>query len=243
MRRQVLRSTVVTAVGAVALGLLTLRWSGLHWGATTGEVDEQLPGDEVVTEAGFATTRAITIGVPPERVWPWVVQLGQSRGGFYSYDWPPNLVGCDIHSVDEVVERWQHLAPGDTVWLHPKIALRVESINPGRSLVLRGPGGPGGGRPTARGADPSRADGVDAPADFSWSFVVRPYPGLTTRLLVRERYAEAAKWPSLAAEALLAVSSIMTRGMLLGIKKRAESVRPGNPLVVNAGAGVSPEQG
>ena len=112
MRHGVLASTVATAAGALALTVVTARWTALHWGATTGEVDETLPGDDVVRDAGLVATRAITIDAPPERVWPWVVQIGQGRGGFYSYDWLENLVGCDIHSADEIVEPWQHVVAG-----------------------------------------------------------------------------------------------------------------------------------
>lgn len=207
MRRQLLKSTVMTATGLAAVTLLTLRWTGLHWGATTGEVDERLPGDEVVPGAGFVATRAITIDAPPGRVWPWIAQIGQGRGGFYSYDWLENLVGCEIRSADEIVERWQHPGTGDTVRLHPKVALGVVSVDPAHSLVLRAPAGPTGSKD---------------PAEFSWAFVVRPHPARTTRLLVRERHGVAGRWSALLMEPVQAASSIMTRAMLLGVKERAE---------------------
>ena len=208
MRYGVVASTVATAAGAVALALVTARWSGLHWGATTGEVDEVLPGDDVVPGEAFVATRAITIDAVPERVWPWVVQLGQGRGGFYSYDWLENLVGCDIHSADEVVERWQHVAPGDTVRLHPEVALAVASVDPGHSLVLTG--GPDAGTANATAGE------------FSWAFVVRKHAGATTRLLVRERYAVRSPWSRLFLEPLSAASSLMSQKMLRGIRDRAE---------------------
>lgn len=204
MRRQLIKSTVVTTAGLAALALLTLRWTGLHWGATTGEVDETLPGDDVVPAAGFTATRAITIDAPPERVWPWIAQIGQGRGGFYSYDWLENLAGCRIHSADQIAPQWQHPEAGDTVRMHPKVALTVDAIDPGHSLVLRAPAGEA------------------SSAEFSWAFVVRPRPGRTTRLLVRERYGWSGRSSALLMEPLLAASSIMSRAMLRGIKERVE---------------------
>ena len=82
----------------------------LHWGATRAEVDGVLPGDEVLPAADLVSTRAITIDARPEDVWAWVAQLGQGRGGFYSYDCLENLIGCDIHSSDTVRPAWQAVA-------------------------------------------------------------------------------------------------------------------------------------
>src|SRR3954470_4042036 len=96
-------------VGAAVVSVVTLRWSALHWGATTEETRERLPGDGILPVAGLVATRAITIVAPPEDVWPWIVQLGADRGGFYSYDRLENLAGCRLHSADTVVPEWQHL--------------------------------------------------------------------------------------------------------------------------------------
>ena len=124
-------------VGAAALSVVTARFSALHWGATTEESREPLPGDELIHDAGLVATRAITIEAVPEAVWPWVVQIGADRGGFYSYDRLENLAGCNLRSADSVVPEWQHLAPGDLVRLHPQVALTVASVEPNHSLVLR----------------------------------------------------------------------------------------------------------
>jgi hypothetical protein len=82
-------------------------WFGLRpwhirWGATDDELARPLPGDEIVPRPRKWSTRAITIDAPAEVVWPWLVQIGQGRGGLYSYDWLENLAGCDIHSADRV---------------------------------------------------------------------------------------------------------------------------------------------
>ena len=65
----------------------------LHWGAAGEEIDTVLPGDDLIPGPDLVTTRGITIGVPPGQVWPWLAQLGQGRGGFYSYDLLENLAG------------------------------------------------------------------------------------------------------------------------------------------------------
>lgn len=195
--------------GATALTVVTLRWSALHWGATTEETRERLPGDEILPDAGLVATRAISIEALPEEVWPWVVQMGSDRGGFYSYDGLENLAGCRLHSADTVVEAWQHLAPGDLVRLHPRVALAVAAVDPGRSLVLH-----------AAPAMPGVPDA--APYDFTWSFVLRRHPHRATRLITRERFAYGRRWSPLLVEPISAASSLMSQKMLRGIRDRAE---------------------
>lgn len=203
---------IVTGVALAGLSVWTLRWSALRWGATTGETKERLAGDDVLPRADLVATRAITIDAPPDRVWPWVVQMGQGRGGFYSYDGLENLVGCDIHSAERIVDSWQELEPGDLVRLHPKVALAVASVDPGHSLVLHAGAGMGDA------ASPG-------PYDFTWAFVVRRHPGLTTRLIARERYAYTSPLSAALIEPVAAASAIMSRKMLRGIRERAERAR------------------
>jgi hypothetical protein len=197
-------------VGAAAMSAVTLRWSALHWGATTEESREPLPGDEILPDPGLVATRAITVEAPPEEVWPWVVQIGADRGGFYSYDRLENLAGCRLHSADTVVEQWQHLAVGDVVRLHPQVALGVAAVDPRRSLVLHAGAAGSGGDPSA------------APYDFTWSFVLRRHPHRATRLIARERFAYTHPWSPLVVEPVAAASSLMSRKMLRGIRDRAE---------------------
>ena len=101
---------VVAAAGAVVAGVLRPRY--LSWGASDEECAGALPGDELVPHADLAATRAVTIAATPEQVWPWIAQMGQGRGGLYSYDALENLVGCDMHSADRVVPEWQDVAVG-----------------------------------------------------------------------------------------------------------------------------------
>ncbi len=197
----------VSLVGAAATAALLARPRLLRWGATGQECGEALPGDELIEHADLTATRAITIHAPADDVWPWIAQLGHGRGGFYSYDFLENRVGCDIHSADRIVPEWQDVAVGDAIRLAPQMALAVASSERGRSLVLRG------GVPLGNAAPPY---------DFTWSFALRTAPGDTTRLIVRERYAYTRRWARLVVEPAEALSSLMTAKMLRGIKQRAE---------------------
>ncbi len=205
MRR---RYTVgATAIGAAAAYVLLVRPRHLRWGATEEEFDGYLPGDDLIPNPDLTATRAITVRASADRVWPWIAQLGQGRGGFYSYDFLENLVGCDIHSADHIVRDWQDIGVGSQVKLHPEVALEVASLEPGRSLVVRG-GVPMGNTPP--------------PYDFTWAFVLLERPDGTTRLLVRERYVYTRGWAPLLVEPVEAVSFVMSQKMLRGIRDRAE---------------------
>ena len=208
-------TSLVAAGGTLVGGAALLRHRYLRWGATFEEVGMALPGDDLVPRADLVATRAITIRATAEAVWPWVAQLGQGRGGFYSYDALENLVGCDIHSADVVVPGWQDVEAGDEVKLHPQLALAVALVDRGRTLVLRG-GVPLGGAPK-RGAP------AQPPYDFTWAFAVLDEPGPgATRLVVRERYGYLRPWASLVVEPVELISFVMTERMLRGIRDRAE---------------------
>ena len=206
-------------VGVIAMGaagaayLLLARPRHLRWGATDQESRGPLPGDDLLANPDLAATRAITVRAPADQVWPWIAQLGQGRGGFYSYDVLENLVGCGIHSADRIMPEWQALEVGDEVKLHPEVPLVVAALEPGRALVLRG-GVPMGDTPP--------------PYDFTWAFALQEQPDGTTRLLVRERYAYTRRWAPLLVEPVEAVSFVMSQKMLRGIRDRAEG-RPGGP--------------
>jgi hypothetical protein len=193
--------------GAAAAYILLARPRLLTWGATDQESDERLPGDDLIVHADLTATRAITIRAPADQVWPWIAQLGQGRGGFYSYDFLENMLGCDIHSADRIVSEWQDVAVGDEVRLAPEIGLVVALLERGRALVLRG------GIPIGN---------IAPPYDTTWAFVLRAAPDEATRLLVRERYAYTRPWARLIIEPTEALSFVMSQKMLRGIKDRAE---------------------
>jgi hypothetical protein len=205
-RRTVAGVTVIG--GAAAAYILAVRPWHLRWGATGQESRESLPGDDLIADPDLTATRAIAIRAAADQVWPWIAQLGQGRGGFYSYDFLENLVGCDIHSADRIESEWQDVGVGDQVRLAPKVGLAVAFLERGRSLVLRG------GIPVGNTAPPY---------DFTWAFVLRDEPDGTTRLLVRERYAYTRSWARLLVEPAEAVSFVMSRKMLRGLRNRTEN--------------------
>lgn len=200
------------AVALAAAAALTARLGRrryLRWGAGAAVTGMGLPGDELVGRARLTATRAITVRATAAEVWPWIAQLGQARGGFYSYDVLENLVGCDIHSADRIVPAWQSVDVGDQVRLHPDIALTAALVDPGRAMVLRG------GIPMGK---------IPVPYDFTWAFVVSTGPAGTTRVVVRERYAYTRWWAPLIVEPAALVSAVMSPRMLRGIRRRAEGI-------------------
>jgi hypothetical protein len=197
-----------TAIGgAVATYILLARQRQLGWGATAQESGAALLGDDLIANSDLCATRAITIRASADQVWPWIAQMGQGRGGFYSYDFLENLIGCDIHSADRIVPEWQNVAVGDEVKLAPELGLAVALVDRGRSLVLRG------GIPMGNTAPPY---------DFTWAFTLRDELDETTRLVVRERYAYKRPWARLLVEPTELVSFVMSQKMLRGIRDRAE---------------------
>jgi hypothetical protein len=207
---------LATASGAVLAAAL-IRRRYLRWGATDVEGVLGLPGDEFLPVADVVVTRAIPIQAAVEDIWPWIAQLGQARGGFYSYDVLENLVRCDIHSADRVHSDWQDLSVGNEINLAPQVPLSVATVEPGRALVLRGsiPMGP-----------------IPTPYDFTWAFVIRSAPDGTSRLVVRERYWYTRRWAGLIVQPAELVSCVMSVRMLRGIKKRAEQTVPAPSISV-----------
>ena len=205
-RRRIGRLFGVVLLGTVYWVLVRPRM--LNWGATPAEVSRSLPGDDLLPNADAESTMAITIDAPPDAIWPWLRQLGQEQGGFYSYEWAENLVGLDIHNAERIVPEWQNLEVGDAVRLgradrFPDATLEVAEFDPEESLVLWTP---------------------DDPPWWVWAFVLEPTDETTTRLLVRSRI-RLPENPVLRAVSLAVLdpmSSLMTYGMVRGIRRRAE---------------------
>jgi hypothetical protein len=184
---------------------LAIRPWHLRWGATEEECMRPLPGDAVVPD-GIQSTRAITIHAPARAVWPWLVQMGQDRAGFYSFDWLERLAGADIHNADDINPAWQHLTVGDLmrtyryVERYEPLGWIVVTVEPERALVVRS---------------------VDS--RWSWALVLEPLTANTTRLIARTRDG---MMPGLQAPLKFLVAEpahcIMEIGVLRGVKARAE---------------------
>lgn len=214
----------LAALAAASAGVayvLAVRPRLLRWGATTQEAAGPLAGDEIVPVPRMQSTRAVTISAPVSDVWPWLVQLGAGRGGFYSYDWLEKSTGLGIRSADRVLPELQHLNVGDLVPLSPDGGLPVRLLESGAVLGLggsidlrTGKMSPPGVRPTGRRLD------------IGWTFVLRPAGPQATRLLSRTRYDYSPLAEGLALRTLLEpMQFLMERRMLLGIQSRAEGHR------------------
>lgn len=174
-RQRPVLADVMAAVGVAALYRRHVAPWMHTWGARPDEVRATLPGDELVAPDACRTTRALTIDAPRRDVWAWLVQLGEGRGGFYSYSLLERAVGADIHNADEIRPEWQRLDVGDTIWLArrygPGACQIVAAVEPGSHLVLVSP------------ADYERLQHGQK-ASGCWSFVLRREQNWT-RLLVR----------------------------------------------------------
>jgi hypothetical protein len=220
-----MRIRFAALIGVGLLAVLPIAWvTRLRpmvraWGARPNDTSRPLPGDEIVSDPEILHTRAISIGAPPEAVWPWLLQLGQGRGGLYSYDWLENALGCDIHSVDRIVPELQDLQVGDIVSLRKgdMPAFLVQAIDPGRSIVLVA-------RDPATGGPAHSDPAVPMSVDESWAIVLESDGPGRSRLLARSRRrTRGVALDRLFWSTVEAASLPMERRMLIGIRDRAEA--------------------
>jgi hypothetical protein len=215
--RSILRGGLAGLIIALVAYVVVVRRWLLEWGSTESERVKGLPGDDVVPSPKYETTHGVIVNAPATDVWKWLVQIGQGRGGFYTYDWLENMMSLDIHSVDRIVPELQELKLGDSISLSPgnELPMTVAAFEPGRTLVLR-TGSPD--LPVEPG------DYVRGEIAGSWAFILEPIDANTTRFIVRWRadWRESPLASSLNTVILEPAHCIMERGMLLGIKKRAE---------------------
>jgi hypothetical protein len=202
-----------SALAAVAL-LYRLRRLGRESGLAPGEATDALPGDEVVKDPMWQSTRAITIDAPPERVWPWVAQMGfpSYRAGWYTPHWLDRLTfGIEQRSADHVVSELQQLAVGDLVPDSDDFStfFTAEEVDPPHALVLRS---------SRHVIKPIRT------IDFSWAIVIRGVAPGQSRLLIRARANYTPRWAAPFVEWVIGPADFVNAGaMLRGIKKRVEA--------------------
>jgi hypothetical protein len=181
------------------------------WGTDATEWTVSLPGDRLPRTPALEIMHAVTIDAPPEAVWPWLVQIGQDRGGFYSYTWLERAFGARITNADRVNPDWQALRAGDHVY----------ATQPGYL------GGLFGDRP---GWVVDRVEANRAQVLRNWgAFVLLPMPEGRTRFLIRSTISNPRIPAWLAAINFTAFELphfIMQRKMMLGIKARAEQNAP-----------------
>ena len=186
----------------------------LRWGTVGTEAGDPLPGDELVPEPKWTYTLGMGIDAPPKAVWPWIAQLGQGRGGFYTYQTLENLVGCKIVNTTEILPEHQHPEVGGDIYLHPTAPpMRIEIVEPPNALILFG-------SPADIGAEESW--GIS-----TWQFVIKPGPDGGSRLLTRGRSDYTPGWKTRLAFGrfpIEVITFVMSRRMMLEIKRLAEGV-------------------
>jgi hypothetical protein len=168
-------------------------------------------GDELVPRPQWTYDHAVSIDAPRSSVWPWLLQLGQGRGGFYTYEGLENLVGCQIHNVFEIRPELQQLRVGETIVTHGRSGFGppVTILEPERALVLGGP-------PNEMGSQ------------STWAFHLLDGPGETTRLLERGRGSAGkglAQALAFGPYLLDPIGFVMSKKMLRTIKELAEASR------------------
>ena len=212
----------MSRVGRYAFGLSiagygVLQILGRRAGSTWQERRQMLAGDGIVPHPHAVTDHAITIGAPPEAVWPWLTQMGWHRGGYYTPRWvdrllfPANLPSADV--LDPGLVR--DLVAGDTIPDGPPGTAwyDVEEASPPGTLVLH----------STTHVPPSWRDKFGAAVDWTWSFHLTGLPGDSTRLHVRLRGRAAPWWVAAACvAAIIPADFIMATSMLRGLKRRAE---------------------
>jgi hypothetical protein len=205
-----------------ALTTPCLRRRRVRWGVSDEELLRSFPGDELVPKPRWQYTHGITVKAPPCAVWPWVAQIGQGRGGFYSYQRLENLVGCRIGNADAIVPELQRIAVGDHISLHPNMPpLDVVAVEPDHALVLY----------AGQELVPGRAaeDATREAPSFSWAFVVEDAAGSATRLFSRYRAFHGPGWAAALSYGpwiVEPISFVMDVKMLEGIRQRAEAAQP-----------------
>jgi hypothetical protein len=200
----------VAAIPVVMLALAALYWLPMRrwfgrWGTTATDRTRVMAGDAAVVDPTYSATLAITVDARPEHIWPWLLQMGYRRGGLYSYDWLDRLFGyLDRPSADTILPQFQQLAVGDQIPIGRGQGFPVTAIEPCRALVLSGTGD-----------------------DFAWvwQFGLYPLDETRTRLVSRNRVRVPSTLRSwLFMRVIEPAAFLMTRRMLIGLKRRAEAL-------------------
>lgn len=191
---------ILAVVGVIAL----MPWMD-RWGATSDEINATYPGDELVPSPRSVYNRVVTVKAAPEEIYPWLVQMGAERGGMYTYSWfETNILRCELINADRIQEEWQSLNEGDKVKMCPgdwgPPAYEVALLETNRAVVL-------GHQENGRWSD-------------IWQFILVPQGDGTTRLVARGQDTKKGTiW-----DVIRPGQFVMERGMLLGIKQRAETI-------------------
>jgi hypothetical protein len=215
---------VVEGAGGAAIMLAAFltpffRRARNHWGLDETAASRPHPGDELIPEPDWSWTHAVEIDAPAAGVWPWVTQIGAERGGFYSYQWLENLLGCELRNAESVHPEWE-VKVGQSLVLHPSPRapqLPITALEPGHYFVAHAP------------ADEAARARGKAWISGSWLFLVEPLGDSRCRFISRYRAAgsdDVAARLAFGPALLEPIGFAMDRRMLLGVKERAERATP-----------------
>ena len=257
--RIAIAGAVIGTTAGITVGR-TVRW-WRTWGVDQREVSKSLPGDDLVPTPTAIDTRGLVVDAPPEAIWPWLVQMGYGRGGWYSYD-QLDMLG---KSADRIMPAWQAIEVGDVIPTSPTSGFAVRVVEPGRALVLYSDtetvaaelakaaeaakmtaGKPEGATEVPTGLAATGAILRTTPPDFaaSWAFVLEPLDGGRTRLIerFRVRFGVASPGFRLVAPVMGFGVFVMMQRQMRGILARAEltAVAPPVTVVVAPVATVAP---
>jgi proline iminopeptidase len=234
----------IASAGAV-YGFIQGRTQFRTWGIDPAEKAKPLPGDDLVPDAEAVDTRGIEIAAPPEQVWPWLVQMGYGRAGWYSYD----ELDTSHPSADHIVPELQSLGIGDVMPTHPGGGFEVRVLKPEKTLVLyadralmeaqkaAAPEDLGDASPNVQATGLALQRTMQGDFQVSWAFVLESRPDGRTRLIERFRGrmeipaepARSPRVPEIAGKALVFGLFVMARRQLLGIRDRVEGRPIGKP--------------
>ena len=235
--RIAIAGAVIGTAAGVSISRVVRWWR--TWGVDPIEAARQMPGDELVETPTAVETRGLTIDSPPEAVWPWLVQMGFDRAGWYSYD------ALDMRgtSADRILPAFQGLAVGDVMPVSPDGGFTVKVVEPGRALVLytdtalvqeQAKARVGQAAETPTGLAATGAFLRQTPEQFaaSWAFALEPIEGGRTRLVERFRVWFGSAGPSfrIVGPVMGFGLFVMLRRQLLGIAERAVRTAVAPPL-------------
>lgn len=214
------RSLAAAAVG-IGVYSIVVRPRMLRSGATIEEVEGQYPGADLVPDSARGSTMAVTIDAPPQRVWPWLLQMGHDRAGWYSWD---RLDNFGRRSADRIHPEWQQISIGDRLMSAPngKHWFEVAALEPFRFLALRATFDLHGQQVPSGGIRPKAYN------DSAWCFLLKDLPAQQTRLIVSV-YGAARPRPLNAIASFLfwePAHWIMQRRQFTNFKRRTEQHQP-----------------
>jgi len=201
MNLKTLSRLIPAAAGLTLLYLKVIRPWQLRWGATEAELSRPMPGDEDVPSPSFNATRGVTVHAPPGAIYPWIVQIGMTRAGWYSFDLLDNLARSSAHHL---IPEYQQIYPGQLIPMSPdgKYGVYVKDFRPNEWILWN-----------------------DKEGDTTWFWGLYPAEENRTRLVTRVRMRYRWNSPSALFNLLVEFGDLpMMRKCLLGIKERAEKV-------------------